>query len=72
MSNVKIRYSSIPILLTTLLCILKLTGILDISWLWCFSLMWMPFAIIIGIMSIIFALALPFLIIKIIHDLITK
>lgn len=30
---------------TILLCILKLTEIIDISWWWCFCPIWIPFAI---------------------------
>lgn len=56
MSNVKIQCPSIAILLTGLLCILKITGVLSISWWWCFCLIWLPFAILfalIGLVSII-------------------
>lgn len=31
--------------ITILLCILKLTEIIDISWLWCLCPIWIPFAI---------------------------
>lgn len=36
---------------TILLCILKLTEIIDISWWWCFCPIWIPFAI--GVVLII-------------------
>ena len=35
--------------ITILLCILKLTEIIDISWWWCFCLIWLPFALFIGV-----------------------
>ena len=45
MSNVKINISGGTVLITALLCILKLTGILTISWWWCFCLFWLPLAV---------------------------
>ena len=48
---------------TILLCILKLTKIIDISWWWCFCPVWIPFAIgavlilLIVIVAIIYAVA---------------
>lgn len=34
-----------PLGVTILLCVLKLTKIIDISWWWCFCSVWIPFAI---------------------------
>ena len=43
--NVNINFGGGTILLTALLCILKITGVLTISWWWCFCPIWIPFAI---------------------------
>lgn len=68
MNNIKIQYPSITILLTALLCILKLTGILSISWWWCFCLIWMPFAIILAILGILVLVVLIYAIIYVITE----
>lgn len=49
---IKISLTSVSIL-TVILCILKLEGIITISWLWCFGFIWMPIAIFITIMFLI-------------------
>lgn len=57
MSKISINYGDGTIILTALLCILKLTEVLSISWWWCFCLFWLPFAILfalIGFFIIIF------------------
>lgn len=51
--KIKINLGGITIILTTLLCILKVVGILKISWLWCFSLFWIPIALFIAILCLI-------------------
>lgn len=33
------------VIITTLLCILKAAGLINISWLWCFGLFWIPIAL---------------------------
>lgn len=43
---------------TILLCILKLTEIIDISWWWCFCPVWIPFAIVTVIMILIILVAI--------------
>ena len=48
-NNVTLNISGWPLLVTVLLCILKLTGVINISWWWCFCLFWLPFAIILAI-----------------------
>jgi len=40
-------------LLTVLLIILKLTGNITISWWWVFAPIWIPWAIVLGLMAII-------------------
>lgn len=49
----KITISSVTIFITVLICILKLIGILNISWFWCFSLVWLPFAILLVLITLI-------------------
>lgn len=72
MSNIKINISGGTVLITSLLCILKLTGILTISWWWCFCLFWLPFAILIGFLGLVVAIMIPYLIIYLIIALCEK
>lgn len=72
MSNIKINISGGTVLITSLLCILKLTGILTISWWWCFCLFWLPFAILIGFLGLVVAIMIPYLIIHLIIALCEK
>jgi hypothetical protein len=63
MSNDKVSVSigGWPLLITVILCILKIINIINISWWWCFCLIWMPFAILfalIGFFIIIFVIVL--------------
>lgn len=51
--KIKINLGGTTIILTVLLCILKLIGVLKISWLWCFSLFWIPIALFIAILCLI-------------------
>lgn len=37
------------IIITALLCVLKEAGLISISWLWCFGLLWFPIALGIGL-----------------------
>lgn len=65
MSNdkVSVNIGGWPLLITALLCILKAAGIISISWWWCFGLIWIPFAIILTLFSILVILALIYAII---------
>ena len=65
----KVTYGSGTIILTALLCILKLIGVLSISWWWCFCLIWLPFAIVFGIIGLFVAIAVPFLIIALLIEI---
>lgn len=51
--KIKINLGGIAIILTVLLCILKTIGVLKISWLWCFSLFWLPIALLIAILCLV-------------------
>ena len=67
--NINIKFGKGTILLTALLCILKLTGVLTISWWWCFCLIWLPFAILFAILGVMVAIAVPFLIVALIIEI---
>ena len=68
----KINIGNGFILLTVFLCILKVMGVFPVHWIWCFSLIWMPFAILFGLIVAILAIAFPFLLVRVIHDIITR
>ena len=51
MSKLTINLGGWPIFITILLCVLKLTGVLTISWWWCFCMFWLPFAIIFALIG---------------------
>ena len=44
------------VIITALLCILKGVGLMNISWLWCFGLFWLPIALGIGLYVLIIIL----------------
>lgn len=71
MSNdkISINIGGWPLLITALLCILKLTGVISISWWWCFCLFWLPFAIVFGIIGLFVVIAVPFLIIALLIEI---
>ena len=71
-SKITLNISGWPLLVTVLLCILKLTGIINISWWWCFCLFWLPFAILFGVLGLITVIAVPFLIIFLIIEVCKK
>ena len=64
----KITVSSATIFITALLCILKLIGILNISWFWCFCLVWLPFAIFLGLIALIAIIIVIYAIIYVIFE----
>lgn len=68
----KINMSSGTILVTALLCILKVIGIINISWWWCFCLIWLPFVILFIILFAFVAVFFIFYIVFIINELITN
>ena len=68
MSKLTINLGGWPLLLTALLCVLKLTGILTISWWWCFCLLWLPFAILLGACIIILIFMIVIVLIKLFCD----
>ncbi len=64
----KITVSSAIIFITALLCILKLIEIINISWFWCFCLVWLPFAIFLGLMALMFIITAIYAIIYVIIE----
>lgn len=72
MSKISINYSGSTILLTALLCILKAVGILNVSWWWCFCLLWLPFAILFALLGLAVILIIPFFIWFLISEICKK
>ena len=70
MSKVSINYGSGTIIFTALLCLCKVAGILNISWWWCFCLLWIPLAIMLGICLLVVLFAVVAGLIIIIKNLI--
>ena len=60
------------IMLTIFLCIAKIIGLFPFHWIWCFSLIWVPFAVLFGLIVAILAIIFPFLLVIVIHNLITR
>ena len=72
MSKVSINYGGGTIIFTALLCLCKVTGVLNISWLWCFCLFWLPFAILFVLLGLVVILIVPFLIWFLISEICKK
>lgn len=68
----KITYGGGTVILTALLCILKLTGVLSIPWGWCFCLFWLPFVILFAILGVMVAITVPFLIVAFIIEILSN
>ena len=71
-NNINTSIGGWPLFITALLCILKLIGIISISWWWCFCLFWLPFAIFFGMLGFIFVIIVTFLIISLIIEICKK
>jgi hypothetical protein len=67
--NITISFGQWPLIITMLLCLCKVTGVLNISWLWCCCPIWLPFAIVFGIIGLFVAIAVPFLIIALLIEI---
>jgi hypothetical protein len=46
------------VLFTIILMVLKLTGVANITWLWVFSPLWLPFAFVLGAMALVLCVVL--------------
>lgn len=60
------KLSSVFLILTILLVFLKIGGFISISWLWCFSLIWVPFALVMSLMTLCAIVIMLSIIVKII------
>lgn len=74
MSNDKITVNlgGWPLFITALLCILKLTGVISISWWWCFCLFWLPFAILLILIGTVFVVSVIVVIVSLIIEFCKK
>lgn len=74
MSNdrISINIGGWPLLITALLCVLKLTGVINISWWWCFCLFWLPFVILFAIATVFLIALFVIIIISIIQEFIRR
>ena len=54
--------------ITILLCVLKLTEIIDISWWWCFCPIWIPFAIGAALIILIILVAIIYAVIEVLLE----
>lgn len=59
-----------PMLITFILLMLKLTNIIDISWLWVFCPIWIPFALLSGIFLVCVVIWLTIVLIDVIKELV--
>lgn len=50
--KISINLGGLTMTITVLLCILKLAGVLNISWLWCFSMIWLPIAFFVSLICL--------------------
>ena len=46
------KISSVLLILTIVLVFLKVGGLISISWLWCFSLVWIPFGLVMALIAL--------------------
>lgn len=58
------------LIITLLLCTLKLTGVISISWWWCLCLIWLPVALIFAIIGIFLAILIVVMIFGLLVELI--
>lgn len=49
--RIKIGWSAV--IVTLLLCILKVGGLLSIPWIWCFCILWFPIVLGLGLFTIV-------------------
>ena len=52
MSKMSVHVGGWPLLITVLLCVFKITNVINIGWIWCFCLFWLPVLIVTGIIFI--------------------
>ena len=66
------KISSILLTLTILLVFLKVEGFTSISWLWCFSLIWVPFGLVMSLMTLSAIVIMLSVIVKIINKVLER
>lgn len=66
------KMSSIFLTLTILLVFLKVGGFISISWLWCFSLIWVPFGLVMSLMTLCAIVIMLSIIVKIINKVLER
>lgn len=66
----KINFPWLSIIITLLLCTLKLTGVISISWWLCLCLIWLPVVLIFTIIGILFVMLIAVIIVGLIKELI--
>lgn len=66
------KISSILLTLTILLVFLKVRGFISISWLWCFSLIWVPFGLVMSLMTLSAIVIMLSVIVKIINKVLER
>lgn len=71
-NRISINIGGWPLLITALLCILKLTGVINISWWWCFCLFWLPFVILFAIAIVFLMVLFVIIVINIIQEFIRR
>lgn len=70
MKNIKINLgSSVTLILTIVLAVLKVAGVINISWWWVFCPIWLPFVIFIGLLLIFVGITALCLVCKILYSL---
>jgi hypothetical protein len=58
-NTVTINLTPIFVLTAAVFVVLKLTGVVDWSWLWVFAPLWIPFALFLGFFLLFLLIALP-------------
>ena len=64
-TKVEISCSGFPLIATIVLAILKVTGIINVTWWWVFCPLWIPAAIVFAAVLVIFILVLIYAIISV-------
>lgn len=70
MSKSRTAFPWLSVIITLLLCTLKLTEVISISWLWCLCLIWLPVALIFAIIGIFLAILIVVVVFGLIVELI--
>ena len=66
------KISSVFLILTILLVFLKIGGFISISWLWCFSLIWIPFGLVMSVLTLSGIVLVLSVVVKIIDKILER